>query len=102
SIPVVMTTSADPIGTRVVPNLARPGGNVTGLTTLASELGAKRLEILKEVVPPGSRIAAILGLGNLTGQGQRKEIDRAARSLGLQLTVLDVRDADALKRALET
>jgi putative ABC transport system substrate-binding protein len=102
SIPIVMTTSADPVGGRVVPNLARPGGNVTGLTTLVSELGATRLEILRELVPPGSRIAALLNLGNPTGEGERKQIEHAARSLGLQATVLDVRDADALNRALET
>jgi len=102
AIPVVMTTSADPVSARVVPNLARPGGNVTGLTTLVSELGAKRLEILRELVPPGSRIAAILNLGGPTAEAERGQIERAARSLGLQVPVLDVRDADTLNRALET
>src|SRR4051812_31942852 len=102
SIPIVMATSADPIGSGVVPNFARPGGTVTGLATLASELGAKRLEILKDLVPPGSRIAAILNLGNPNGEGERREIERAARSLGLQALVLDVRDAAALTRALAT
>jgi putative ABC transport system substrate-binding protein len=102
SIPVVMATSSDPIGSRVVANLARPGGNVTGLTTMVSELGAKRLEILKELLPARSRIAAILNLSNPTSEGERKRIERAARSLGLRATVLDVRGADALNRALET
>ena len=102
SIPVVMTTSADPVGARVVANLARPGGNVTGMTTLVSELAAKRVEVLKELVPPGGRIAAILNLSNPTAVGERKQIERASSLLGLQVTVLDVRDAEALKRALET
>src|SRR3989441_6575610 len=101
-IPIVMTTSADPVGARVVPNLARPGGNVTGLSTMVGELSAKRVEIVKELVPPGSRIATLLDLGNLTTQTERKQTERTAGALGLQTTVFDVRDAAALDRALES
>ena len=65
TIPIVMGTSADPVGTELVPSLARPGGNVTGLSTLGSDLSGKRLELLKEVVPGVARIAV---LSNPTSQ----------------------------------
>src|SRR5262245_21317536 len=67
TIPIVMGTSADPVGTRLVASLARPGGNVTGLSTLGSDLSGKRLELLKEVVPGVSRIAV---LSNPTNQSE--------------------------------
>jgi putative tryptophan/tyrosine transport system substrate-binding protein len=101
SIPVVMATSANPIASGVVKNLAHPGGNVTGLTTLVSELAAKRIEVLNELVPRASRIAAILNLSDPTAAAERRQIERASKSLGLQVIILDVRDAEGLNRALE-
>ena len=59
AIPVVMTTSTDPVGTGLVASLARPGGNVTGLTSVGGELGGKMLELLKEVVPRLTRVAIL-------------------------------------------
>ena len=102
TIPVVMTSSADPVGPGVVASLARPGGNVTGLTTLTTELAAKRLEILKELVPGIARIAALYNGSNPADSAQRAEIERAARSLGLQAQVLDVRDAAGIGRAFDS
>ena len=99
--PVVMATSADPIAAGVVKSLERPGGNVTGLTTLVSELSPKRLGLLKEFVPAASRIAALLNLSNSTAPAERQQIERAAKALGLQVVILDVRDAQGLSRALE-
>ena len=101
SIPVVMATSADPIASGVVKNLAHPGGNVTGLTTLVSELAAKRIKVLNELVPRASRIAAMLNLSNPAAAAERGQIERASKSLGLQIIILDVRDAEGLNRALE-
>ena len=99
--PVVMATSADPVAAGVVKSLAHPGGNVTGLTTLVSELAAKRIEVLKELVPPASRIAALLNLSNSTAIAERRQIERAAKAHGLQVIILDVRNVEGLHRALE-
>jgi len=101
TIPIVMATSADPVAAGVVNSLARPGGNVTGLTTLVSELAAKRLEVLKELAPQASRVAAMLNLANPTAVAERRQIERASKSLGLEAIILDVRDAEGLDRALE-
>ncbi|HYR34735.1 MAG TPA: ABC transporter substrate-binding protein [Burkholderiales bacterium] len=102
SIPVVMTSSADPVAYGVVASLARPGGNVTGLSTMVGELAAKRLRVLKQLVPQAKRVAAPLNLGNVTAAAERRQIEAAAKSLGMQAIILDVRDAEALGGALET
>jgi putative ABC transport system substrate-binding protein len=101
SVPVVMATSADPVAAGVVSSFANPGGNVTGLTTLVSDLAMKRIQVLKELVPRASRIAGMLNLANSTALAERRQIERAAKSLGLQAIILDVRDAEGLNRALE-
>jgi putative tryptophan/tyrosine transport system substrate-binding protein len=100
--PVVMATSADPIAYGVVRKLSRPGGNVTGLTTMIGEVAGKRLQLLKELAPQASRVAAPLNLANPTAAPERREIESAARSLGLEVIILDVRDAADLGRALDT
>jgi len=97
---VVMATSADPVASGVVKRLAPPGGKVTGLTTFVSRVAGKRLEVLKELVPEATRVAAFLNLANPTAVAERREIERAAKSLGLQPIILDVRDAEGLSRAL--
>ncbi len=102
TIPVVMIASADPVGPGVVASLAHPGGNVTGFTTLAVSLAGKRLEILKELVPGIARIAALLNRSNPGASAQWAEIERAARSLGLQAELLDVRDAVGIGRAFNS
>ena len=90
TIPIVMTHDDDPVGTGFVASLARPGGNITGLSTLAPELSGKRLEILKEIVPRLSRVA-VLGTSTEPGNAQTlKEIELAAGAFKVKLQYLDV------------
>jgi putative ABC transport system substrate-binding protein len=90
SIPIVMTNEADPVGTGVVASLARPGGNITGLSTLSPDLSGKQLELLKEVVPRLSRVA-VLGTSTNPGYAQTlKEIELAAGAFKVKLQYLDV------------
>jgi putative tryptophan/tyrosine transport system substrate-binding protein len=99
TIPIVMTSSADPVGTGLVASLARPGGNVTGLSTLALELGDKRLELLKEVVPNLTRVGILGGKESPSYARQMKEIEIAAKALGVRLQPVHMRGADDLKDA---
>jgi putative ABC transport system substrate-binding protein len=93
TIPIVMASDADPVGNGLVASLARPGGNITGLSTLAPEISGKRLELVKEIVPRLSRLA-VLGSSTTPGNAQAlKESELAARALGVQLQYLDIRGA---------
>jgi putative tryptophan/tyrosine transport system substrate-binding protein len=90
TIPIVMAQDNDPVASGVVASLARPGGNITGLSNFAPELSSKRLEILREVVPKLSRVAV---LGSSTGQSYAlvmKELELAAKVLGVKLQYLDI------------
>jgi putative ABC transport system substrate-binding protein len=101
TIPIVMGPLGDPVGTALVASLGRPGGNVTGLTLMASGLAAKRLELLKRFE---SRIARVLVLSYLVdpiAAPQVRELEEAARSLGVQLLVQDIRSADDLPAAFD-
>jgi putative ABC transport system substrate-binding protein len=99
TIPIVMTNDPDPVGTGVVASLARPGGNITGLSTFAPELSSKRLEILREVVPKLSRVA-VLGFPTSTSYAlMSKEIDLAAKEFKVQLQNLDVLRAKDIRAA---
>jgi putative ABC transport system substrate-binding protein len=91
TIPIVMTSSADPVGSGLVASLAQPGGNVTGLSTLSLELGDKRLELLKEVVPKLSRVGVLGGPDSPGNSRQIKEIELASRTLGVRLQPVNVR-----------
>ena len=91
TIPVVMAASGDPLLSGVVAGLARPGGNVTGLSAIVVEVTGKRLQLLREVVPGVSRIASLLDMGNPNNALQWKETEIAAPSLGVQPQLLDVR-----------
>jgi putative ABC transport system substrate-binding protein len=102
SIPIVMATSADPTRFGIVSSLARPGGNVTGLSTIAVELAGKRLELLKEAVPRIARIALIANMSSPASGSQWRQIEVAARSLGLEPQLLDVRTPEAFARAFDT
>jgi putative ABC transport system substrate-binding protein len=91
TIPIVMTRASDPVASGFVASLARPGGNITGLSTLAPELSGKRLELLKEIVPELSRLA-VLGTSTSPGNAQElKEVELAGGALGVKLQYLDVR-----------
>src|SRR5215831_8926690 len=84
TIPIVMAQDNDPVGTGIVASLAQPGGNITGLATLAPEIGGKRLELLKEIVPKLSRVA-VLGTSTQPGSAQLlKEVELAAGALGVK------------------
>ena len=90
TIPIVMANDADPVGSGVVASLALPGGNITGLSNLAPEMGGKRLELLKEIVPRLARVA-VLGTSTTTGTAQvLKEMELAAGAFRVQLQYLDV------------
>ncbi|MBI2531813.1 MAG: ABC transporter substrate-binding protein [Deltaproteobacteria bacterium] len=98
-IPIVMINVTDPVVLGFVVSLARPGGNLTGLSNLAPELGGKRLELLKEIVPQLSRVA-VLGDPNSPAYGpQLNELKLAARALGLQLQPAEVRGPGDLESA---
>jgi putative ABC transport system substrate-binding protein len=91
TIPIVMVTNADPVANRLVDSLARPGGNITGLSTLAQDLSGKRLELLTEVVPRLSRVAVLRDADSQNSAIAFKEYEATARALKVQLQPLDVR-----------
>ena len=105
TIPIVLGWVVDPVGSGLVTSLARPGGNVIGLSSLARELVGKRLELLKQAVPGVSRIAVIWhpgDYGERTEKAMLKEADAAAGALGLRLQVVDalLARADGMKATL--
>jgi putative tryptophan/tyrosine transport system substrate-binding protein len=101
TIPMVMMAVSDPVSLGFVASLARPGENITGLSTQAPELGGKRLELLKEIVPKLSRVA-VLGDRNSPGYGpQKREIEVAAPALGLKLQIVEP-DPKDLESAFST
>jgi putative ABC transport system substrate-binding protein len=90
TIPIVMAQDGDPVGSGFAASLARPGGNITGLSALAPELNGKRLELLREIVPRLSRVA-VLGTSTQPGNAQQlREVDLAAKAFGVKLQYLDV------------
>jgi ABC-type uncharacterized transport system substrate-binding protein len=99
TIPIVMANSTDPIGTGFVASLARPGGNVTGNSTMSPELSGKRLELLREVVPELSRVAFLWNPDVRGAVLDYNQTEGAARLLGLQLQSVEVLRAEDLDRA---
>jgi len=95
--PIVMAFAGDPVGTRLVANLARPGGNVTGMSLATSELSGKRLGLLKEVIPKLTRLSI---LGDISRQVEIQETERAARVLGLTVALVEFTRTEGLERAL--
>jgi putative ABC transport system substrate-binding protein len=100
TIPIVFVGVGDPVGTGLVPNLSRPPGNVTGITLLAVELAAKRLEILKEAVPRAARVAIIWNPANPVNAREFKEAQAAAAALTVTLLPVELRSPDELDVAL--
>ena len=99
TIPIVMASDADPVGSGVVASLARPGGNITGFSTLATDISGKRLELLKEIVPRLSHVA-VFGTSSYPGNGQAlKEMELAAGAFGMKLQYLDVLGANDIANA---
>jgi ABC-type uncharacterized transport system substrate-binding protein len=100
TIPIVMAAIADPL--LVVASLARPGGNITGLSAFVTDLMAKRVDVLRELMPGFTQIAALLNMGNAGSPLQWSEIEKAAQAIGTQAHLLDVRKRDDLPAAFET
>jgi putative ABC transport system substrate-binding protein len=94
SIPIVTAGAGDPVKSGLVASMARPGGNLTGVSDMAVELSAKRLELLKETVPKASRIAIMWNEDDLGMTLRYREVDRAARVLGVSVQALGVREPD--------
>jgi putative ABC transport system substrate-binding protein len=94
TIPIVFTDAADPVGTGIVSSLARPGGNITGLSVMAPDLDGKRLELLKESFPKVARVALLWQSGGPRGNLTLTEMEAAAKALGLKLQSLPVRGID--------
>jgi putative tryptophan/tyrosine transport system substrate-binding protein len=101
SIPIVFATAGDPVGTGVVASLARPGGNVTGLSSGATDVVGKRLELLREIVP-GLRRLAILASDSPYAVLDIGEVQRAARTLALEVATFEIRRAEDIAPAFET
>jgi len=99
STPIVMSNATDPVGTGFIASLAHPGGSITGIASISPELNAKRLELLKEVVPGLSRVAIMWNPDDRGSLLDVKEMESAARALGFQLQSVEVSRADDLERA---
>jgi putative ABC transport system substrate-binding protein len=99
TVPVVFLSGIDPVALGLVASLARPGGNVTGITDLTAEMGPKHLEILHELAPAARRIALLVNLSNPNAESMSREVAAAARILGLEIHVLHAgaeRDLDTV------
>jgi putative tryptophan/tyrosine transport system substrate-binding protein len=99
TIPIVMTRSTDPVGSGLIASFARPGGNVTGLTSVTGELGGKLLELLKEIVPRLTRVAILMPEGSAVNDIFQKEAEVPARALGVQLIPVMVRGPEDFEGA---
>ncbi|MGY8663142.1 ABC transporter substrate-binding protein [Bradyrhizobium sp. UFLA05-109] len=93
-IPIVFAAAGDPLGTGLVASLARPGGNVTGLSIQQTDVAAKRLELLREVVPGLRRLAILANIGNAGALLDMDEVEATTRTLGLEATKLQIRRAE--------
>jgi putative ABC transport system substrate-binding protein len=99
TVPIIMTQDTDPVATGVIANLARPGGNITGLASLTPELSGKRVELLKEVVPKLSRVA-VLGTSTIPGYAEvLREIELVAEAFGVKLQYLNILDPKDIETA---
>ena len=101
SIPILFALASDPVGTGLVASLARPGGNVTGLSGLGAELASKRLELLRGVVPDLGRLAIMGNVGYPASVLEMGEVRATARTLGLEVVPLEIRRAEDIETAFE-
>ena len=102
AIPIVFTTAADPIAVGLVDSLSRPSGNVTGVNTYLSDLGAKRLELLRQLVPNAALIGMLVNPNYPDAESQAKDVKEAARTLGQQVHVVNADSEGDLNRAFAT
>ncbi len=101
SIPIVMVAAADPVATGLITSLARPGGNVTGLSGAVSELAAKNLEIILEILPSAKRVAVLVNAADSFAKSFLERIQLASRALGIELKTVMVRAGEPLGAAFE-
>jgi putative ABC transport system substrate-binding protein len=99
TIPIIMAVTADPVGSGFVASLARPGGNITGLTSVSTDLSGKRLELLKETVPRLTRVAILWNSGNPDNATQLREAESAATAVGVQLQPVEVKSSNDFDKA---
>src|ERR1043165_8130190 len=90
TVPIVFATGSDPVKDGLVTSLNRPGGNVTGISFFASQLGAKRLTLLRQVVPSATTVAVLVGPESSATVAERKDVQAAAQAVGQQLVIVDV------------
>jgi putative tryptophan/tyrosine transport system substrate-binding protein len=102
TVPIVFATGSDPVGVGLVASLNRPGGNVTGVSFLASELGAKRLELLRQLLPRATTIAMLANPDSANTEAERRAVQAAALTIGQQLTIFDVRSDRDIETAFAT
>jgi putative tryptophan/tyrosine transport system substrate-binding protein len=101
TIPIVFTSAGDPVGNGLVASLARPGGNVTGLSIQSPDLIGKRLELLRDVVPDLRRLAIMANVGNPQNVSDLDEVQRLAGTLGVQTTTMEIRQPEDIAPAFE-
>jgi putative ABC transport system substrate-binding protein len=101
TIPIVFALAVDPITEGIITNLARPGGNVTGLSLMSSEIASKRLIILSEVIPGLSRVAVLGNVGYAGAVDEMREVQTAAKALGVEIDQLEIRRAEDIATAFE-
>jgi putative ABC transport system substrate-binding protein len=101
-IPIVFAVAGDPVGTGLVASLARPGGNATGLSNQATDLAGKRLELSREVNPRLRRLAIMASITSQNSVKEMREVQAAARTLGIEVSTLEIRRAEDIAPAFET
>jgi len=102
TIPIVFAMAVDPVGGGLVANLARPGGNVTGVSSQSAELAGKRLQLLRDLVPALRRLAIMANVGYPAAADEMGEVESMARTLGLEVVRSEIRRADDIARTFET
>ena len=100
-VPIVFVAASDPVGTGLVASLARPGGNVTGLSNQQADLAGKRVELLREVVPGLRQLAIMANVDNSASVLEMREVQTAARTIGLEVAILEVRQAEDIANGFE-
>jgi len=100
-IPIVFAVAGDPVGTGLVASLARPGGNITGLSLQATDLVGKRLELLREIIPTLGRLAIMANIGSLLAVREMREVEGVARTLGLEVVAAEIRRVEDIMPAVE-
>src|SRR5215468_8702513 len=102
SIPIVFAATGDPVGTGLVGSLARPGGNVTGLSNQSADINGKRIDLLREAVPGLRKLAVMANVGSPIGVLEIREVEDAGRTSGLEVVRLEIRGAEDIGPAIET